>query len=1329
MADEDVLRIARERVGRVLLGKYRLERVLGVGGMATVYLATHRNNKQFALKMLHPEISMRDNIRSRFLREGYVANSVKHPGAVAVTDDDIAEDGAAFLVMELLEGAPVDELWGRYGKKMPIGVVLAIADALLDVLAAAHARGIVHRDLKPPNLFLTHDGVLKVLDFGIARLLDDTGSSNATATGTMMGTPAFMAPEQALAKASEVDGRTDLWAVGASMFTLLTGEFVHTGENAPQLLVNAATKPARSLASLAPDVPAPVAAVIDRALAFDKAERWPTAIAMRDALRAACVEATGAPIPPLPRSPSQVSVLAASVSPPQGDSSDAAFAPTVSPPLDSADAKAGVTTAGPVARSQAREAEAPGRRAPWRGLASVAAAGIAVGGSLLAVRASRAPHVTMCVVVNDSVDGPRCALEVTQAVAGRRVDRTARVTEVRGHVTSVAWMNFRGTQADGEDLVREDVTRDGDGQVLQVVRRDHHGNVLRWEKWSEGGHRIDLVDVDGSTPRPIEGTSITAIRRDFDARGLVSHETYVGPTGKPRMNGEGEYGEEIERGSLGRSTKVRTLAADGAPGVDVHGESVVVHSDDDSPEGREESQLDASGQPLAFEGFFRRRRSYDDAFNWTEQRLFGRRDEPVVDIVYGWHASVQGWHPERGVQEVWNLDEHDHKRPRRGESYSMFRSTYDERGRTTLVEFLDAEGNRARRRGGGASAVRVHWNDADDQIEREELDPAGALTQGQDDSARARDAFDARGLRVERRFFDEAGKPAPWKEGGAVVRATYEERGLRTSLSQFDVADHPVADLHGVHETRYRYDRLRNEIERAYFGVDGRPATNDEGVSAVRHTYDDGDDLVGIAYFDDTGAPVMVRGELAAERFTVDDRGLRVSSEALDTHGDRTLRKDGYALLRLVRDRNGDVVEEAYLGKREEPVAASGGYARRTMKYDAHRRLVEVALFGASGAPTSGADGWAIERTTYDERGLVVRVDHLDVAGKTVIAKDGEASVTRTWDARGNLVEETTRGLDGKPVAGAGGYATRRSEYDQRDQLVTESLLAADGAPATGNEGWSVRRVRYDDVGNVVEESTFDGGHAAVPLQGTGYASVRHRFDPRQRLIETSYFDAAGAPVAGPDGVATIRYQRDAYGRAIETSYFDRTGAPAPSKDGKVVVRATFDAAGRRTEERFVDVTGSPRSASDGCTGRRFKFDVVGRRVEDACLGPTDDLAMSTDGFAVQRIVHDGRGNDVEVSTYGVDGQPCLDKEGIAKRRSRYDERNQVVETLYLDASERPTHDRRGVHRTVFAYTDAGKPLPAAYFDERGRPVSSASFPASPATGRVDVAFGDDALH
>src|SRR5262249_574389 len=151
------------------------------------------------------------------LREGYVANAVGHPGAVGVLDDDVAEDGSVFLVMELLEGHTVDaRAKSRPGSKLTPGEVLAIADQLLATLTAAHAKGVVHRDLKPETIFLTQDGQVKVLDFGLARLQEWSKSSKQrmTATGAAMGTPAFMPPEQALGNWDTVDARTDLWAVG-----------------------------------------------------------------------------------------------------------------------------------------------------------------------------------------------------------------------------------------------------------------------------------------------------------------------------------------------------------------------------------------------------------------------------------------------------------------------------------------------------------------------------------------------------------------------------------------------------------------------------------------------------------------------------------------------------------------------------------------------------------------------------------------------------------------------------------------------------------------------------------------------------------------------------------------------------------------------------------------------------------------------------------------------------------------------------------------------------------------------------------------------------------
>jgi serine/threonine-protein kinase len=275
---------ATRRVGTVLRGKYRIVAVIGAGGMATVYAAVHRNGSHVAIKVLHEELSLRADTRARFLHEGYAANRVGHPGAVRILDDDLAEDGAAFLVMELLRGETLRARAQRAGGRLPCREVLALGRQLLEVLAAAHAGGVIHRDIKPENLFLTTERVLKVLDFGIARVIEDENSVHATATGTRLGTPAFMPPEVALGRTGDVDARTDLWSAGATLFTLISGQLVHEGESGAEIAVRAATTPPRSLASVAGDAPPGVVALVDRALSFRRDDRWPSAGAMLEAL-------------------------------------------------------------------------------------------------------------------------------------------------------------------------------------------------------------------------------------------------------------------------------------------------------------------------------------------------------------------------------------------------------------------------------------------------------------------------------------------------------------------------------------------------------------------------------------------------------------------------------------------------------------------------------------------------------------------------------------------------------------------------------------------------------------------------------------------------------------------------------------------------------------------------------------------------------------------------------------------------------------------------------------------------------------------------------------
>jgi serine/threonine-protein kinase len=1307
MPEPEHERVARTRLGTVLNGKYHLDHVLGVGGMAVVYAATHRNSKVFAVKVLHPELSFHEAIRTRFLREGYLANQVKHPGAVSVLDDDVAEDGSAFVVMELLEGAPLDAIAAK--GPLPLPLVLSIGDALLDVLVAAHARGIVHRDLKPGNVFLTCDGTLKVLDFGIARLREGT-ASHATLGGSLLGTPAFMAPEQALAS-GEIDAQTDLWGVGATLYSLLAGRTVHDGDNAPQVLVSAATRPARSLASVASGVPDPVVRVIDRALAFYKKDRWASASAMREALAQACVEVTGAPSAPLPKQPKSERTAAASTATlgPSGERSGrTAFAETLDASGERSAPRGAVhlTTGAGVAKGTTVRPRRLGRG--WAGAAVVLAVAVAGGA---AYRRARAPVVRYCAELTDTSDGPRCVRSIDAAIAKRRM-WSARVTEIGGRVTLVEWLSFTGHP----EGTRETVVRDDAGAVREIVFADRRGVTIERQRWSEAGHRVDLVEDDGVTPRHAEADShATTILREFDARGYVARERYVGVTGRPRARTDTAgwgyqtpvFGRDAVFDAQGRRVRRTILAADGRPGAGTDG--VASWKETDEPRSHDTYFLDVEGNPATSYGTWHRRDTRDDAFEEESHCFFGPRDEALPDLGTGYQCQRAHFDAAARTMVYSFRDTHDRPSLWSHGYNAAARWTFDDLGRIAICEPLDKNGNVATFFLPTESFGRLEYafDALDERVEQRNVDAKGTprFSTGLG-GARQTYVHDDKGRVVETRTFDESGRPGSI-QGGAVRKNVWDERGVLLAEEDYDAQGRRALRPSGAWALVRKYDRLRNKVEETALGLDGQPTMLAAGSAIDRFAYDENDDLVEESHYDAAGAPVMLKGEYFAKRFVNDERGLVVEERYLDVHNEPTLCKDGWASARYVRDRNGDVTQESFFGKRGEPVFRAGAYAVRKNRYDVGRRRVETSLFDASGSPVLGDDGWSIERETYDERGQLAREDHLGKDGAPILTKAGSASRVDLWDERGNLSEETALGTDGKPVVASGGFATKKSVYGDADKVVEEALFGADRSAVNGDDGWSIRKQRYDEQGNPIEEAWFDKDRKPVAAKGASWASVRSRFDSRQSLVETSWFDASDAPARGPDGAAAVRYQRDQYGRAVETAYFDGAGAPVASSAGKLAVRSTYDEAGRVIAERSVDAAGAPRLAADGCATRTTKYDPQGRKIEESCLDAKETPTIGAAGWALRRTVHDTRGNDVDVATYGPDGALVADKEGVARRRSRFDERNLVTETRFFDAADRPTHDKRGAHAVRYTYDDAGKKTGESAFDERDGPVKA----------------------
>lgn len=269
--------------GDVVAKRYVIDEKIASGGMGAVFRARHVvSHRVVALKLLHPHVALDAIACERFRREARAPADIGHSGIVEVLDAGRDDDtGELFLAMELLEG---ESLRARLASgETSRGEALVLVDRLLEPLAAAHARGFVHRDLKPENVFVESSGGVKLLDFGIAKDLDESGG---TQTGAALGTPHYMPPEQIMSSKGATPA-SDVWAAGAMIYEILVGVPPFTGPTPHAIAVRACSTPHAPVGDVATDVGPRLAALVDRALSKDARARFPDAAALRAALREA----------------------------------------------------------------------------------------------------------------------------------------------------------------------------------------------------------------------------------------------------------------------------------------------------------------------------------------------------------------------------------------------------------------------------------------------------------------------------------------------------------------------------------------------------------------------------------------------------------------------------------------------------------------------------------------------------------------------------------------------------------------------------------------------------------------------------------------------------------------------------------------------------------------------------------------------------------------------------------------------------------------------------------------------------------------------------------
>jgi serine/threonine protein kinase len=377
--------------GQIIAGNYRLEHLLGEGGMGSVWAASHvKSEKRFAVKFLKPELAMRAEIIHRFVREARAVTAVRHPNVVAVHEVSQLEDGTPFMVMDYLSGETLGqklERERRLSAETTAGVLLPAIAAV----GMAHSLGIVHRDLKPDNLFVTtEEGAsrVKVLDFGIAKLTATEGEAAATGaltkTGSVLGTPFYMSPEQAFGE-KDVDHRSDIWTFGIILYECLTGRRPTHADNVGQVFKAIMTGTFPLPSTIVSSVPPELDALVMKMLTRDREQRPQGLDEVRTVLEK--FGTAGSIIPP-PKT----------LVPEEGDATDLGSAKTQ---LSDSAILAGADTAVPSERARTLSAvgissvrhpeAAPPPARSWTPLVAAALVICAVGGGALFVRSKNAP--------------------------------------------------------------------------------------------------------------------------------------------------------------------------------------------------------------------------------------------------------------------------------------------------------------------------------------------------------------------------------------------------------------------------------------------------------------------------------------------------------------------------------------------------------------------------------------------------------------------------------------------------------------------------------------------------------------------------------------------------------------------------------------------------------------------------------------------------------------------------------------------------------------------------------------------------------------------------
>lgn len=1131
-------------IGKEILN-YTITSYIGKGGMGSVYLAEHKFIKQqkVAIKVINADM-VNDFTRRHLQEEAEHLAELNHPNIVHFINYHIDENGNIYLIMEYADGISLDKYIETVSGLIVEDRICPLFEPILDAVGYAHKHHILHRDIKPSNIIITHEGIPKILDFGIAKIIKQGKEDDEE--NLIMGTPSYMSPEQVQGK--HLDTPSDIYSLGVLLHQMLTGNAPYDTTTLTELDINkkVVEEPLPRLRTYYKYVSEKVQKVVDKAVAKKEEERYQTCDEFKKALHTAIY-------PPKVPKGIKISIVASVILLIGLGIYWWDYTRTKIYYYKDYVEEWGIA----VGIHELSDDEVAHRTSSYRfeycrrKLLRM---------SYINCKGSIIKHST-----TDDIERPADSKyyynESGKLDYIKILDPHGKVLMVKDYINkdlNVVVFRYDDEYGTEKNLSAQTFTT----FTSNMDEGDAHGKVSRYLlTYDDAGHVTELKYASFQNARVCDADGLYGRKYKLDEKGRVKEEIFTGYDGQPKATKSGMAIRTREYNAADDPVRFTYLSPSYGPAgekdlkvpvchnhVDewgnvikqsyedldgnliLRGDCNVAGSEHTISNGvvTEQFYFGIDNQPTSSssDGITGAHYKYDDYGFITEQYFFGKDKQPI--------ACNEGYYGQKITNDLYGYPLTIAYLDSLGspftlnEGYASIRVTYDKWGNMTNISYFDAEDSSSMTSFGMASIMY---------------------------------RYDAHGRQIYRKDFDQQGNPISTDYGEIpCVHTKYSLQGNSELVEFFNgTEDSLILNSELIAGWKSEYDDAGNETHREFFD------THRQKTNLVNETY--------VGWY-----------------ATYDDRGNQLEIRYVNARGELCNTSEGWAMKKSEYDERGNTTANYWLD-------AQGKLPRHWVNvrytYDEHDNLIKISYVNAEGKPALNQRKFHQAEYTCNDRGQDTEVRYLDLAGNLISIDNDNAAIWQwKYDDRGNCIETATFDEKGKPVCRkTEKYAISRNEYDATGRLIRQSYYGTNGKPTPVNQYVPEGFVQYDEWGNINYIASGDGYGNLIINPASGWAIKRTVYNRRGQTLEERYYDQNDKPMIEPSSkFHLIKYIYDERNNLQSESGYDTKEVPTLAY-GVFMTTFSYDEFGRKITAAFFGVNEKPTNAENGIHKWCYTYD------------------------------------------------------------------------------------------------------------------------------------------